>query len=189
MISTWPSSVLSLGLAAAATASALSSNASSSYPVVVDTSLNVTYEGLYRNDIEVFLGIPYGEDTSGANRFRPPVAYTPPAGSTVAAQAYGPACPQWYGPGSWFPPFILDNFTAISEDCLTLNVARPRVGAASSSAGEDALLPVLVYIYGGSLVDGQASDSTILPDGLILEAAEGGTPILHVAMNYRLGCE
>lgn len=39
---------------------------------------------LYRNDIEVFLAIPYGEDTSGANRFRPP---HPAPGSTVSAVA------------------------------------------------------------------------------------------------------
>lgn len=186
MAYTW-SSALALCLAVAPTASAQSD---SLYPTVVDTALNVTYEGLYRNDIEVFLGIPYGEDTSGANRFRPPQPHTPAPGSTVAAQAYGPACPQWYGPGSWYPPFSLDNITAVSEDCLTLNVARPGgVGAAPAYGDDGTLLPVIVYIYGGSLITGQASDSTILPDGLILEAAENGTPVLHVAMNYRLGCK
>ncbi|PSR81463.1 Alpha/Beta hydrolase protein [Coniella lustricola] len=155
--------------------------AQSSFPSVVDTELDVTYEGLYRNNIEVFLGVRYGQDTSGQNRFKPPQSYVPPTNSTIAAQQYGPACPQWYGEGSWYPPYTLSNYTAISEDCLTLNVARPNGVAA------DANLPVMVYVYGGSLITGEASDATILPDGLILQSIENETPIIHVAMNYRLG--
>lgn len=167
----------------ASAAAAAAVKAQSAFPSVVDSELDVTYEGLYRNDIEVYLGISYGQDTSGQNRFKPPQPYVPTSGSTVAAQSYGPSCPQWYGPGSWYPPWVIDNYTSISEDCLTLNVARPSGVAAGAN------LPVMVYIYGGSLITGDASDASILPDGLILQSIENETPIIHVAMNYRLGCK
>ncbi|KAJ7714926.1 hypothetical protein B0H16DRAFT_1477762 [Mycena metata] len=39
-------------------------------PIAVDSTNNVTYQGLVRNGIEVFLGIPFGQDTGGANRFQ-----------------------------------------------------------------------------------------------------------------------
>ena len=31
--------------------------------------------GIGRNDIEIFLGIPYAQDTSGENRFKPQITY------------------------------------------------------------------------------------------------------------------
>ncbi|TVY83751.1 Secreted lipase [Lachnellula suecica] len=39
---------------------------------VTDQQHNVTYNGLARNGIEVFLNIPFGLDTSGSNRVKPP---------------------------------------------------------------------------------------------------------------------
>ncbi|OTB05521.1 hypothetical protein M426DRAFT_319794 [Hypoxylon sp. CI-4A] len=149
-------------------------------PLVVDAKNNVTYQGLDRNGIEVFLNIPYAQDTSGANRFKPPRPFAPEPGSTITAQAYGPACPQSLGEG--FPPLTLSNTTEISEDCLNLNVARP-----TGLTAEDKLLPVLVYIHGGSFWGGFNQEITTLPDGLILESVANGLPVLHVAMNYRLG--
>jgi carboxylesterase type B len=139
----------------------------------------VTYDGLARNGIEVFLGIPYGEDTGGENRFKPPKRRVPAPGSTINATAYGPSCPQDI-PG-YAPPFTLGNITAISEDCLNLNVARPGGTRATDR------LPVMVYIYGGSFIAGDNHDPTILPDGMILESVRNGLPIVHVALNYRLG--
>ncbi|KAI1214153.1 carboxylesterase family protein [Annulohypoxylon truncatum] len=153
--------------------------ATTSSPSVVDTKHNVTYNGLNRNGVEAFLSIPYGQDTSGANRFKPPQAFVPKRGSTINAQAYGPACPQPLGEG--FPPLTLTNVTAISEDCLHLNVIRP-LNVTSKSR-----LPVLVYIYGGSFWTGQNSELATQPDGMVLESVENGLPIIHVAMNYRLG--
>ncbi|KAI0838878.1 carboxylesterase family protein [Hypoxylon sp. FL0890] len=153
--------------------------ATPSYPQVVDAKKNVTYQGLSRNGIEVFLNIPYGQDTSGANRFKPPKAAAPKPGTTIVAQSYGPACPQALGEG--FPPLTLSNVTEISEDCLNLNVARP------SNLSTEARLPVLVWIYGGSFISGQNSELTTAPDGMILESVANGLPVIHVAMNYRVG--
>lgn len=150
-------------------------------PTAKDTKNDVTYEGLVRNDIEVFLNIPYGEDTAGENRFKPPKLHIPEAGSTIKALSYGPACPQPLGAG--FVPLVLGEITEVSEDCLNLNVARPR------GASEADRLPVMVWIHGGGFWSGANNEPTTAPDGLVLESVENGLPIVHVAINYRLGCK
>ena len=96
----------------------------SSAPKIHDPKRDVTYKGLERNGMEKFLGIHYGQDTLGENRFRPPRMIEPAPGSTIVAQSYGPACPQAYG--SYVLPVLLDNVTEISEDCLTLTVSGPK---------------------------------------------------------------
>ena len=80
-----------------------------------------------------FLGIPYGADTSGANRFMPP---QPPAkwSTPLKAHAFGPGCPQTdHNP---------DVPTLQSEDCLSINVWTPF----DAKAGDN--LPVTLWIYG-----------------------------------------
>ncbi|ODA78219.1 hypothetical protein RJ55_05600 [Drechmeria coniospora] len=148
-------------------------------PVVVDARRNITYHGTRRNGIEAFLGIPYGLDTGGPNRFRPPRPHVPRVGDRIMATSHGAACPQQLG--GWLIPISLSNVTSISEDCLTLNVARPR-----GTCHQDRL-PVMVYIHGGSFWTGQSQEITIQPDGLVLESVQNGLPVIHVAMNYRLG--
>lgn len=149
-------------------------------PTVVDQHSNVTYQGFVRNDIEVFLGIRYAEDTGGENRFKPPQLYVPDNGSTINATAYGPACPQPLGrPGLY--PLYLSNITDVSEDCLNLNIARP------NTTDELSQHPVMVWIHGGSFWSGSNADIVSAPDGLILQSIENKLPVIHVAINYRLG--
>ncbi|KAK2608375.1 hypothetical protein QQS21_003060 [Conoideocrella luteorostrata] len=162
-----PSLIVALSVAAAAN------------PVVHDPNRDITYRGLHRNDVEVFLNIPYGQDTGGSSRFKPPRAHVPPRGSSINATAYGPACPQALGP--WVPPIALSNITRVSEDCLNLNVARPT----RMRRGDK--LPVLVYLHGGSFWAGSNEEITIRPDGMVLESVKNGLPVMHVAMNYRMG--
>lgn len=153
-------------------------------PTAYDPDHDLTYVGLARNGIEIFLNIPYGADTGGENRFRPPQrAALPESGSTINAQIYGPACPQMTRNST--NPLELSSIYEVSEDCLNLNVARPK-GLDPSKDGSE-LLPVMVYIHGGSYWVGWNGDLSISPDGLILQAEENKTPIIHVAMNYRLG--
>lgn len=147
-------------------------------PIAVDSTNNVTYQGLVRNGIEVFLGIPFGQDTGGANRFKPPQPWTPMAGSLVDATAYGAACPQPV-PGSGV--LKLTPVSKISEDCLNLNIARP------SGVDAGAKLPVIAFIYGGGFSTGFNEEQSTAPDGMILESVQNGLPIVHVVMNYRLG--
>ncbi|KAJ7747192.1 putative lipase, partial [Mycena olivaceomarginata] len=133
--------------------------------------------GLVRNGIEVFLGIQFGQDTSGANRFKPPKPWSPKAGSVVEATAYGAACPQPEGASG---PLSVTPVSKISEDCLNLNIARP------SGVDAGAKLPVIVFIYGGGFFTGFNEEQTTAPDGMILESVQNGLPVIHVRMNYRL---
>jgi carboxylesterase type B len=110
-------------------------------PIAIDTVSNVVYQGLYESEVEAFLGIQYGQDTSGQNRFKSPQPYSYTAGSTVLAQAEGDACPQPLGAIAY--PLYLSNITSISENCLLLNVKRPN-GTTNKSK-----LPVMVFIHGG----------------------------------------
>ena len=160
---------------------ALCNSAAIASPTVVDAGHGVTYKGLNRNGIEIFLNIPYAEDTGGMNRFKPPIPHIPSPGTTIPGHSYGPACPQALGP--WFLPISLSNVTEVSEDCLNLNVARPKGVCA------EAKLPVMVWIHGGSFWTGQNGEITTAPDGMILESVKNGLPMIHVAMNYRLGCK
>ncbi|KAJ6528132.1 putative lipase [Mycena capillaripes] len=146
-------------------------------PIAIDSTNNVTYQGLVRNGIEVFLGIPFGQDTGGANRFKPPQPWAPTAGSLVDATAYGPACPQAMpGVGA----LKITPVSNISEDCLNLNIARP------SGVDAGAKLPVMAFIYGGGFSSGSNDEQSTAPDGMILESIQNGLPIIHVVMNYRL---
>lgn len=107
-------------------------------PIV--TAGTVSYEGLHKDQVESWLGIRYGQDTSYENRFKPPRAYVPEPGTIVKATHPGPACPQATGkPGL---PLSFGNITSVSEDCLRLNVARPNGTEACDK------LPVMVYIHG-----------------------------------------
>lgn len=150
-------------------------------PSVVDKRHNLTYNGFDRNGVEVFLNIPYGQDTSGENRFKPPQLHHPEPGSIINAQSLGPACPQQTG--RVFAPLALANTTNISEDCLNLNIVRPK---GSSNFGSR--LPVMLFIHGGSFWVGSNGEPTTSPDGLILESIQNELPVIHIAINYRLGC-
>eukprot|EP01104_Vermistella_antarctica_P013703 TRINITY_DN4192_c0_g2_i1.p1 TRINITY_DN4192_c0_g2~~TRINITY_DN4192_c0_g2_i1.p1 ORF type:complete len:775 (-),score=157.05 TRINITY_DN4192_c0_g2_i1:26-2350(-) len=94
---------------------------------------------------DYYLGIPYAAPPTGNNRFRPPQAPYSWQGD-LSANKYGSICMQGAYP--------IPN-PDMSEDCLFLNVVTPP-NAQSLSTGND-LLPVMVWIYGGSFIHG-ASD-------------------------------
>jgi carboxylesterase type B len=116
--------------------------------------------------VDVFRGIPYGEDTGGANRWQPPV---PKAAwqHTLPAVAFGDICAQ---ETPAFPS------TQPSEDCLSLNVWSP------GDARPRSHLPVMVFIHGGGFETG--SGSIPLYDGAYLSASQDA---VVVTINYRLG--
>lgn len=147
----------------------------------VTSTCGVVYQGIERNEIDIFLGIPYAQDTSGKNRFKPPIPRVFASGMTVDATKPGPACPQPLG--TLYPPIGVGNITDISEDCLNLNVARPK------NIGGGKKLPVMVWIHGGSFWWASNTEPTTAPDGMISQSVQHGDPIIHVAMNYRLGCK
>ena len=167
-----------------------------SYPIVTNTRTGVGYRGTSTNGIEHFQNIFYAEDTSGPNRFAPPVPYTPPLGTIVDATAAGAWCPQGKGPA---PLPFTSPINNVSENCLSLRIARPAGITASAK------LPVLVWLHGGRTKHvsrgntqqltkrvggdalGSASDQLYQPDGLVRQAKANGQPVIYVGINYRLG--
>ena len=112
----------------------------STTPHVTNHRTGISYRGTLVKDVEHFQNIFYAEDTSGPNRFAPPRSYLPPPGSVVDATAAGAVCPQGMGPA---PLPFASPITNVSENCLSLRIARP------SGVDASAKLPVLVWIHGG----------------------------------------
>jgi para-nitrobenzyl esterase len=124
-------------------------------------------EGIQQDGVTVFRGIPFAAPPVGPLRWRPP---QPAAawGGVRRADRFAPICPQEgaYPPESPAEP--------MSEDCLYLNVWVPAHRA-------DERLPVMVWIYGGALLNGSASTPLYSGDPL---ARHG---VIVVTVNYRLG--
>ena len=71
---------------------------SSSNDLLVNTTSGLIKGFLDTNTTSValnkWLGVPYADDTSGKNRWRPPQPVKVKAGQIINATAYGPACMQ-----------------------------------------------------------------------------------------------
>nr|XP_025044193.1 fatty acyl-CoA hydrolase precursor, medium chain-like isoform X4 [Pelodiscus sinensis] len=125
--------------------------------------------------VNVFLGISFAKPPLGSLRFSPPQPVDPWKGLR-AATSYPPMCLQdmeWIK--TWTamlkaecPPLT------VSEDCLYLNVYTP------ADSNQNAKLPVMVWIHGGTLCIGGAS----IYDGSALATYEN---VVVVAIQYRLG--
>lgn len=118
----------------------------------------------YPQVLEQFLGIPYALPTDGDGRFRPPVPINA-SRKEFDAREYGSRCPA--GPY---------DSTPIGEDCLNLNIYRPK------DRDPDKLLPVLVYFHGGAFNFGAGQNRAI--DHMVAWSAE---PMLGLSFNYRVG--
>src|SRR6202161_1230540 len=116
-----------------------------------------------------FLGIPYAAPPFGANRMRPPQPV--PAWDGIRdATAFGPTVPK----GDYPPPYVplFPEVVIPGEDCLNLNVWTPDPNATG--------LPVLVWIHGGSFMNGSSSVDEY--DG----AAFARDGVVCVSINYPL---
>ena len=113
-----------------------------------------------------FLGIPFAH----ANRFEAPESPKPWT-STLNETSFGKWCPQ-------NPSVIMNSTEDIGEDCLTVNVFLPEDKAKQTPA----LLPVMLWIYGGGFFSG-GSAAAIYNGGYL--ATEGG--VMVVTFNYRVG--
>ncbi|KAF8313076.1 alpha/beta-hydrolase [Clavulina sp. PMI_390] len=121
-----------------------------------------------QHGIEGFLGIPFAQPPTGILRFSKPQAMTADSTRYYDGSTYGVACVQ-----------ATSDPSTVGEDCLTMNVVRP------AGVPSDAKLPVMVWIYGGSLTSGSSSsyNSTLL----VLQSMMRGQPIIYASFNYRLG--
>ncbi|MFE2288218.1 carboxylesterase/lipase family protein [Streptomyces sp. NPDC059443] len=122
--------------------------------------------GLPVGGVDEFLGVPYAAPPVGESRLRAPGE--PQRWSGVReADRQAPACLQ-------FSPFGLRDPQAVSEDCLYLDVYRPR------GARADARLPVILWMHGGAYSQGTG---TQFGGGAMAEL----TNSVVISINYRLG--
>ncbi len=128
--------------------------------------------GRTESGVSAFLGIPYAAPPFGANRMRPPQPVRAWAGERDAT-AFGPTVPKGDYPPQYVPLF--PEVVIPGEDCLNLNVWTPDASAAG--------LPVLVWIHGGSFMNGSGSVGAY--DG----AAFARDGVVCVSINYRLAAE
>ena len=129
-------------------------------------------EGRTSDGVTAFLGVPYAAAPFGANRMRPPQPAEPWSGTRLAT-GYGPTVPKGDYPPQYQPLF--PEVVIAGQECLNLNVWTPDLGAAG--------LPVLVWIHGGSFMNGSGSVGEY--DGSAF-ARDG---VVCVTINYRLSAE
>jgi para-nitrobenzyl esterase len=133
-------------------------------------------KGYVFKDIYTFKGIPYGADTSGANRFMPPVKPEPWT-DIRTAYYYGPSAPQTTSGSNdwnWFRDHW--NYDVINEDCLRINVWTPGLS-------DQKKRPVIVWIHGGGFTSGNGQEHDSY-DGTNL-AIKGD--VVVCTLNHRLG--
>lgn len=124
-----------------------------------------TFVGLVTERGEEFLGVPYAKAPVGDLRWKAPEKMATWQGARDA-KTLPPACPQ---------KFNADQRVSLSqsEDCLFLNIYRPK-----DSAGKN--LPVAVWLHGGGNTNGSGSNH----DGGAMAERNG---IVVLTLNHRLG--
>ena len=120
-------------------------------------------QGYHADGLTIFKGIPFAAPPVGDLRWRAPQPVTP-WDTVLQAKSYAPGPIQ----GSPSPQY--------SEDCLYLNVWTP------AKKGNEKL-PVLVWIYGGGFVFGNAAD----PSNDCEALARAGEGVILASLNYRVG--
>ncbi len=149
--------------------------ATSGDPVVETTSGRV--RGYTRRGIYTFKGIPYADDTGGANRFMPPQKAKPWSGVRSSMQ-FGDVCPQPARTGwkndeeAWLFSW---NDGVPGEDCLRVNVWTPGINDGKKR-------PVMVWLHGGGYTAGSGQE-LLSYDGENL-ARRGD--VVVVTLNHRL---
>ncbi|AZG48630.1 carboxylesterase/lipase family protein [Gordonia insulae] len=142
----------------------------SDHPVVTTTTGPVRGRELAGGVVR-FLGIPYAAAPFGPNRMQPPQ----PADTWVEPRD----CAEFAAtvPKGDYPPHFAPLFAEVTidgDECLNVNVWSP---------GLDGAHPVLVWIHGGSFMNG--SNSVAEYDG----AAFARDGVVLVSINYRLAAE
>ncbi|XP_007576659.1 neuroligin 4 X-linked a [Poecilia formosa] len=149
--------------------------------------VKVTLPNEILGPVEQYLGIPYALAPTEERRFQPP---EPPMSWPGIRNAthFAPVCPQFLEDrfllNDMLPVWFTANLDTVvsyvqeqSEDCLYLNIYVP---TEDDIHDENGLKPVMVYIHGGSYVEGTGN----MIDGSIL-ASYGN--VIVITINYRLG--
>lgn len=134
--------------------------------------------GYVLRGINYFLGMPYGADTSGANRFMPP--QKPKSWDNVyPALWWGNTAPQnmdnrYANKYASFRDHW--NYDDVSEDCLRINVFTPGINDGQKR-------PVMFWIHGG----GYTAGNGIEQDGYNGENFARLGNVVFCSINHRLG--
>ena len=131
--------------------------------------------------VDGFKGIRYAEPPVGSLRWQPPVAISYPYQDfdylpEIEATEFGASCMQ--------PQALLENdedeVGTFAEDCLFLNVYKPRHAAMGDN------LPVIVFIHGGMFDSG--AGRAYYGEGLVSPRGNptGTNNVIVVTLNYRL---
>ncbi len=135
-------------------------------------------KGYILRDVYTFLGMPYGADTSGKNRFMPPAEPEPWEGIKPAVY-YGNSAPQIMDnrfPNNYSTFADHWNYDDVSENCLTINVWTPGINDAGKR-------PVLVWLHGGGYTNGNGIEQDGYHGGNISKYGN----IVFCSINHRLG--
>jgi para-nitrobenzyl esterase len=133
--------------------------------------------GFILRGIYQFLGIPYGADTSGKNRFMPPQKPVP-WNDIKPTIWWGNSAPQIMEKryANVYSSFVDHwNYDDISEDCLKLNIWTPALDKGNR--------PVIVWLHGGGFVNGNGIEQ----DGYHGENLSRMGNIVFCSVNHRLG--
>ena len=144
---------------------------------VAETS-NGKVRGFIHKDIYTFLGIPYGANTFGKNRFMAPQKPTP--WKDIYPAVYWPnAAPQMvenmFTRNRYLSFVDYWHYDDISENCLGLNVWTPGT--------DNKKRPVLLWIHGGGFTGG----NSIEHPGYHGENLARSGDIVFCSLNHRLG--
>lgn len=146
--------------------------------IAVTDTIYGKVKGYILRDIYYFLGMPYGADTSGVNRFMPPEK--PKSWDDVyPAVWWGNSAPQnmerrYANAYSSFADHW--NYDDVSEDCLRINVFTPGIADGKKR-------PVLVWFHGGGFIAGNGIEQ----DGYNGENLSRKGDIVFCSVNHRLG--
>lgn len=147
----------------------------STFPVINTTYGQVQGQASpYRSGVTEYLGIPYGADTGGANRWTAPKPTS--WDGVLNATAFGSNCAS---PTSDSSSVLGNVYNTTSEDCLFMNIWTPTYTDPDTIASQN--LPIYFWIYGGRFEGGDGAVPTYNGAGL------ASKDIIVVTINYRLG--
>ncbi|MFH0768657.1 MAG: carboxylesterase/lipase family protein [Chloroflexota bacterium] len=147
--------------------------------LIVETTTGKV-EGLEKDGLRIFLGIPFAAPPIGDRRWLPPEPVKPWTG-VKETKSFVATAPQVITPIDESSPFQVSPTVdtslgiqpPINEDCLHLNIWTP--------ATDDAHRPVMVWIHGGAFTVG-TSASPLSNGGVLARRGD----VVVVTINYRV---
>ncbi|MFH0841525.1 MAG: carboxylesterase family protein [Bacteroidota bacterium] len=147
--------------------------------IAIAETTNGKVRGFIHKDIYNFLGVPYGANTTGKNRFMPPQKHEP--WTDIYPAVYWPnAAPQltdnFFSKDRYLAFTDYWHYDDISENCLGINVWTP-------GYNDNIKRPVMLWIHGGGYTSGNSIEH---PEYHGENLSRFGD-IVFCSLNHRLG--